>query len=492
MLNYNKLFDVAYSNTLPEEVKASILDNVLEGIGAELNESLQEEDSHYVVLIDTLVNSTISEASLNDTLDMIFSNLSEEVINEVSDAYINRAAKNALKQRQATVKKQQDYGNRPIGLKGVERQAKEIDRAKHAEQMATFKQPNKPAQQAKPQAPSQSKPSAMDRLKSAVGKVKSWVDKVRNGDNNKPVGLSQLRQEKEERIKKAVEMGTGPKVEKKEAPKAAETTTTEAPKAEKKTTAKKATAKTASKKDKEFDKNMKKGDQIHKQVQDDIKKMDDEKKKREEEDKKAAEDRMKRFEELKKQAQEKVEKKTTAKKTTTAKKIAQAQKEAEKVEQPKEEVAITAKTPKKATATKKKTTTTTKKNLDATTKKVAAKVTTDKKKATTKTAKKAVKKSANEALAEFIFLMADTDVSESTMGEVVEMLSNAKLAKQAVERDYKEFSKAADALNKVEETKALTGASPVTPEQHKKMIENAAKKGERYERFKALADKKFG
>ena len=422
MLNYNKLFDVAYSNTLPEEVKSSILDNVLEGIGAELNESLQEEDSHYVVLIDTLVNSTISEASLNDTLDMIFSNVSEEVINEVSDAYINRAAKNALKQRQATVKKQQDYGNRPIGLKGVERQAKEIDRAKHAEQMTTFKQPNKPAQQAKPQVPSQPKPSAMDRLKSAVGKVKSWVDKARN-DNNKPVGLSQLRQEKEERIKKAVEMGTGPKVEKTEAPKAAETTTTEAPKAEKKTTAKK----------------------------------------------------------------------TAAKKTTTAKKIAQAQKEAEKVEQPKEEAATTAKTPKKATtATKKKTTTTTKKNLDATTKKVAAKVTTDKKKATTKTAKKAVKKSANEALAEFICLMADTDVSESTMGEVVEMLSNAKLAKQAVERDYKEFSKAADALNKVEETKALTGASPVTPEQHKKMIENAAKKGERYERFKALADKKFG
>lgn len=422
MLNYNKVFDVAYSNTLPEEVKASILDNVLEGIGAELNESLQEEDSHYVVLIDTLVNSTISEASLNDILDMIFSNLSEEVINEVSDAYINRAAKNALKQRQATVKKQQDYGNRPIGLKGVERQAKEIDRAKHAEQMTTFKQPNKPAQQAKPQASSQPKPSAIDKLKSAVGKVKSWVDKARNG-NNKPVGLSQLRQEKEERIKKAVEMGTGPKVEKKEAPKAAETTTTEAPKAEKKTAAKKA----------------------------------------------------------------------TAKKTTTAKKIAQAQKEAEKVEQPKEEAVTTAKTPKKATtATKKKTTTTTKKNLDATTKKVAAKVTTDKKKATTKTAKKAVKKSANEALAEFIFLMADTDVSESTMGEVVEMLSNAKLAKQAVERDYKEFSKAADALNKVEETKALTGASPVTPEQHKKMIENAAKKGERYERFKALADKKFG
>lgn len=437
MLNYNKLFDVAYSNTLPEEVKASILDNVLEGIGAELNESLQEEDSHYVVLINTLVNSTISEASLNDTLDMIFSNLSEEVINEVSDAYINRAAKNALKQRRATVKKQQDYGNRPIGLKGVERQAKEIGRAKHAEQMTTFKQPNKPAQQAKPQAPSQPKPSAMDRLKSAVGKVKSWVDKVHNG-NNKPTGLSQLRQEKEERIKKAVEMGTGPKVEKKEASKAAETTTTEAPKTEKKTTAKKSS----------------KGEQLKLGVE-----------------------------------VPKAKKKTT----TTAKKIAQAQKEAEKVEQPKEEVATTAKTPKKSTtATKKKTTTTTKKNLDATTKKVAAKVTTDKKKATTRTAKKAVKKSSNEALAEFICLMADTDVSESTMGEVVEMLSNAKLAKQAVERDYKEFSKAADALNKVEETKALTGASPVTTEQHKKMIENAAKKGERYERFKALADKKFG
>ena len=475
MIDYNKLFDVAYSDTLPEEVKVSVLDNVLESVGAELNESLNEKDSHYVEFIDMLVNSTISETSLNDILDMTFGNLSEEVINEVSDAYINRAAKNALKQRQTTVKKQQDYGNRPIGLKGVERQAKEIDRAKHAEQMTTYKQPNKPAQQAQPaaatkangspiglagirkqgqaqpqaqqpaqpKAQAQTKPSAMDRLKSAVGKVKSWVDNVRKS-NEKPTGLAKLKQEKEERINKAVEMGTGPKAEKK-----AETKTAEPAKEAPKATANK---KTTAKKDS-------KGEQLKLEVE-----------------------------------APKAEKKTTTKKSNS-KKIAQAQKEAEKVEQPKAEEA-----PKPKATPKKKTTTATKKKLDATTKKVTAEVTNaeTKKPAAKKTTKKkvAVKKAkpknASEALVSFIDLLTDTNISEAAFLNVVEMISNKKAAEKAVERDYKEFSNAADALNHLEVVKAKTGSYPVSDEQHKKMIEDAAKKGSRYETFKALADKKFG
>ena len=139
--------------------------------------------------------------------------------------------------------------------------------------------------------------------------------------------------------------------------------------------------------------------------------------------------------------------------------------------------------------------------LNNTSKKVAGEVTgnstkkkTTKKKTTKKVAAKKTTrkpKNSNEALADFICLMADTNISESAVEEIIEMISNKKAAEKAVERDYQEFSKAADALNKVEETKAKTGISPVSTEQHKKMMEKAAAKGARYERFKALADKKF-
>ena len=200
MINYNRLFDVAYSNTLPESVKDSILDNVLESIGEELNEDLQTEGSRCVGILETLAFSNMSCFLVNSIIDKAFDGLNEDFINEVSDAFIHKAAKSALRKREAAVKRQEGYGNRPIGLVSLDKQVKERERAQHARDVVN-----------KTEAP---KPSALDRLKGAVNKVKqAW------GSNNKPVGLSSFKSSNPsiEAIKKsdaeirdhAVKMGTG-------------------------------------------------------------------------------------------------------------------------------------------------------------------------------------------------------------------------------------------------------------------------------------------
>ena len=197
MINYNRLFDVAYSNTIPESVKDSIYDEVLESIGEELNEGLQTEDSRCVELLETLAFSSLSKTTINYIIDRAFDGLNEEFINEVSDAFVNRAAKSALRKREA---ERFSSGSTPIGLKGVQREA----RIQHAQDVVK-----------KTEAP---KPSAIDTLKGAVGKVKSWAEGIRKS-NNKPVGLSSFKSSNPsiEEIKKsdaeirdhAIKMGTG-------------------------------------------------------------------------------------------------------------------------------------------------------------------------------------------------------------------------------------------------------------------------------------------
>ena len=197
MINYNKLFDVAYSDTIPESVKDSILDSILDSIGEELNEDLQEEGSRCVGILETLAFSNLSSTTVNEIIDRAFEGLNENFINEVSDAFVNKAAKSALEQRKA---QRFSSGSTPIGLKGVQREA----RIQHAQDVVK-----------KTEAPKQ---SAMDRLKGAVGKVKSWAEGIRKS-NNKPVGLSSFKSSNPsiEEIKKsdaeirdhAVKMGTG-------------------------------------------------------------------------------------------------------------------------------------------------------------------------------------------------------------------------------------------------------------------------------------------
>ena len=382
MLDYNKLFDVAYSDTLPEAVKASIFENVLESIGAKLNESLQTEDSCYVSLLNTLINTNITEACFNDVINTAFASLSEAEIEAITEEFIKSAVDNYI---------QEGFGTpRPIGLTGMR---KELNKQ------------NEPKAQ---------KSSALDKLKSAAGKVKSWVDKVR--EVNKPstiAGINKLQAEKDARIKKAVEMGTGPKAEPAKA-------STEAPKAEVK----------------------------------------------------AEEPKVEKTE------APKAEKKTTKK---TTKKTKELKVEEPKVETPTAEKKTTKKTTKK-TSTKK---------ADSVAKSVASAATpkSSKKKTTKKKAVKVTRKprSTNEAIADMLCVLANTNISEAAVEEIVEMISNKKVAQKAIEKEEKGFADAANALNKAVEMSAKTGL-PINPE----LVKKAEEQGERYEHFKALADKKFG
>ena len=228
MINYNRLFDVAYSNTIPESVKDSILDSVLESIGEELNEDLQTEGSRCVGILETLAFSNMSCPLVNSIIDKAFAGLNEDFINEVSNEFINRAAKSALEKRKA---ERFSSGSTPIGLKSVQREA----RIQHAQDVVN-----------KTEAP---KPSALDRLKGAVNKVKQvW------GSNNKPVGLSSFKSSNPsiEEIKKsdaeirdhAVKMGTGDGSKVSNVKPATASTSTEAPASTEASTAKsKATTK---------------------------------------------------------------------------------------------------------------------------------------------------------------------------------------------------------------------------------------------------------
>lgn len=406
MIDYNKLFDVAYSCTLSEAVKDSIIDNILESAGEELSESLQSEDSCYVALLNTLVNSTISEEGMHDVIDMSFAHLSEEAINEVTDEWKKNKATEYVKRRQdqlsGMVKPQKSMlgtDKSPVGLAGLKRNKLESDVARGKDFI-------------KANEPKEVKPTAMDRLKSAVGKVKSWAEKFKA--NDKPVGLSNLRAEKEDRIKRAAEWGTSPKPV--EAPKAQEQSKpVEAPKA-----------------------------------------------------------KVKKTEEKSKVA--KVEVKAEAPKPKTSK--PKTAKKSTKVES--EKIKPVAKKSKKKTTTSK---------LNQASSKIAKAVQPEKEKVTVKRGRKPV--NANEAWAELICLLADTNISESALEEIVEMKANKKAAKKAVERDYKEFTKAADNLQRAERNAALTGV-PVDNEMMDELSKDAQKKGERYERFKSLAQKKYG
>ena len=224
---YNKLFDVLYSDRLTEDVKLL----VLEKLDLDLNEGA-DELSPYVSYINTLINTNITSEALEEVLDMTFSGLSEEEIDKITEefirasveAYIAEAAapiglvgvrKEAARREAAAVNKPK--ADRPIGLAGVRKAAAQAEDPKPAPKNNEFKGP-----------------SAMDRLKSAATKVKNFASKATSKvkevagkakeaagkakdwatKNLKPkTHVEKLQQQKDDRVKKAVEMGTGSKDE---------------------------------------------------------------------------------------------------------------------------------------------------------------------------------------------------------------------------------------------------------------------------------------
>ena len=85
-----------------------------------------------------------------------------------------------------------------------------------------------------------------------------------------------------------------------------------------------------------------------------------------------------------------------------------------------------------------------------------------------------------------------SNISESAMEEILEMVCSKALAHKAVERDFKKANDSMNNLNKVIEVEAETGKSPVTPEVKQELTDKANKDAEHYENLKARVEKKYG
>lgn len=505
MIDYNRLFDVAYSNTLSEDVKSLIYNNVLESIGEELNESLQiqQEDSCYVTFLNTLVNSTITEESMYDIIDMSFSHLSEEQIEEITEEFIRKAALERLNEAVPA----------PIGLTGVAKEYKKQQEAKALK--------NKPVgltgvnnAQATSNTPKAKGPSVMDRLKSTVGKVKSWFD-----NHKQPSGLDKLKASREAQLRQSAELGTSPSPNEPKAVKKTEITPNTSVDAKGKlgvevkrkpsgvedfiggkiNNVKAARASKPHQTSKgvqavnnahqqaqnaETDAKIKKtkelGDRIHKQVQDDIARMDkdeaDRKKAEQKEDKRLrAKLRKDYLKSLKDQA------------TQQNKKSKKKENKQEKTDS--EQLKLDVNTPKKTG--KKGGKSNSKLNQASTT--VAQNTESEKELVSVRPRGRRGRKpkDTNEALADFILTLSDTNISESTLEEIVEMIANKEAAKKAIERDKKSYDSAVNALDHAERNAVLTN-TPADKEELGKLAKKAQEKGERYEKFKSLAQKKYG
>ena len=172
-MNYNSLFNLLYSTEISEATKEDIINKIQEPI----IESCEVEPlvETYVELLDTLVYSTASESLIYNIIDETFSQLSEETINEVSDEWIKRKTEAGLKSREKAYN--QAKGN-IVGLSSLNRASKAGERLERGrEQVAS-------------RAPRPNNGGALSKLKSAVGKVKSFASSVDKGPEH--IGLSRL------------------------------------------------------------------------------------------------------------------------------------------------------------------------------------------------------------------------------------------------------------------------------------------------------------
>ena len=186
-MDYIALFNLLYSTEISEATK----DEIVNKINTNISESYEVKPivETYLELLDTLVFSTASEALIYNIMDETFSQLSEETINEVSDEWVKRKVGDSLKARQSAV----DSANKSVksgvvGLSQLRRQdqaQQNLDRGKEkAASIMNKVERRKEAAKAEnanpytPKAEAPKKEGALGKLKSAVGKVKSWASNV--------------------------------------------------------------------------------------------------------------------------------------------------------------------------------------------------------------------------------------------------------------------------------------------------------------------------
>ena len=194
MVDYNKLFDVLYSDTIPMTVKESIVENVKEQISEDIFEA---EENPYINILNNLVYSEMSESTTNELIDKIFGNLSENEIEAITNKFIKESCVRVVSSGEIPIMEgSTDY----VGLSKMDRD----ERKSHIHGI------------------DRTKKSPLDKLKGVVDKVKTAAKNSLPGYimQDRPTGLSQIKGLDRIRANKP-NTAEAPKAEtKREAPKA--------------------------------------------------------------------------------------------------------------------------------------------------------------------------------------------------------------------------------------------------------------------------------
>ena len=200
-MNYNELFNIAYSTEIPESLKEEVYSRI------SLEKSINEATSDFLPILevlDTLAYSNIEEDRINSIIDDMFLNMDEAVVEEIAEQFIKEKAI-----EYAEILEDIAHGSDAIGLAGLrqerknrienklkeraERQSRKkaisdtITKAREATQSAitgareATERASAKAKEFKSniQAKGQEfKNKAVAKIKGAVGKVKDWYKKA--------------------------------------------------------------------------------------------------------------------------------------------------------------------------------------------------------------------------------------------------------------------------------------------------------------------------
>lgn len=191
-MNYNSLFNLLYSTEISEATKAEIVSKLNQPI--EESVEVQPLVETYLELLDTLVFSTASESLIYNIIDETFSQLDEEFINEVSNEWVKRKVQDSMAARKAAA----DSADKSIkgGVIGLSQIRKHdiahnnLEKGQAKADSIMNKVERRKAVAAEQKASEPKKEGVMGKLKSAVGKVKSWASSVDKGPEH--VGLSRM------------------------------------------------------------------------------------------------------------------------------------------------------------------------------------------------------------------------------------------------------------------------------------------------------------
>lgn len=86
MIDYNKLFDVAYSTSIPESVKETIFEKL--EVPVMESEEISEEVLYYVNFLDKMAYSDMSESLTDEIIERVMGNLDEAFVEEIYEKYI--------------------------------------------------------------------------------------------------------------------------------------------------------------------------------------------------------------------------------------------------------------------------------------------------------------------------------------------------------------------------------------------------------------------